>query len=109
MFSPAVMVAVCRWRGYLAKCWGGWTKEALTDWGPMLRLGSAGTISLMGEWWSWEMASGMAAVLGPIQLAAHAGTVATTHHPHAAALPAGCARRPDHGTVAISLAKKVTV
>eukprot|EP01051_Picozoa_sp_SAG22_P003390 SAG22_NODE_164_length_16817_cov_61.573573_9_plen_101_part_00 len=66
------MLVVCKWRGYLDKCWPGWSKEALTNWGQMLRLGAAGTISLMGEWWSWEMASGMAAMLGPIQLAAHA-------------------------------------
>jgi MATE family multidrug resistance protein len=67
-----MMLAACGWRGYMSKCWGGWSREALTDWGPLLRLGAAGTVSLMGEWWSWELASAMAAMLGPVQLAAHA-------------------------------------
>jgi|EP01047_Picozoa_sp_COSAG01_P030561 MATE family multidrug resistance protein len=67
-----MMLIACRWRGYLDRCWGGWTRESLTGWGPMVKLGFAGTVSLMGEWWSWEMASGMAAVLGTVPLAAHA-------------------------------------
>ena len=66
------LVIACRWRGYHHRCWGGWSKEALTDWGPMLKLGAAGTITMMGEWWSWEIASGMAATLGEVSLAAHA-------------------------------------
>ena len=66
------LVIACKWRGYHHRCWGGWSKEALTDWGPMLKLGAAGTITMMGEWWSWEIASGMAATLGEVSLAAHA-------------------------------------
>ena len=67
-----MMVFVVKWRGYMSRCWFGWSMDGLRDWGPMLKLGSAGTLSLMGEWWSWEMASGMAATLGEVPLAAHA-------------------------------------
>ena len=39
---------------------------------PMLRLGAAGTASLMGEWWVFELCSAMAGTLGIVPLAAHA-------------------------------------
>ena len=56
-------LAVVRWRGLHKKCWPGWSCEALRGWGDMLRLGSAGTVHMMAEWWSWEICAGMAAVL----------------------------------------------
>ena len=43
-----------------------------TDLGPMTRLGFHGLLALIGEWWSWEIASGMTATLGEVQLAAFA-------------------------------------
>ena len=58
-----------------ARCWGGWNATAalsLREWGPMLKLGAAGTAGLMGEWWVWEICSGLAATLGTVPLAAHA-------------------------------------
>ena len=37
----------------------------------MVKMGSAGMLSTMGQWWSWEIAAGMAGVLGETSLAAH--------------------------------------
>ena len=68
----ALVLLVIRCRGLHKRCWPGWSREALTDWGDMIRLGSAGTLHMMAEWWSWEVTAAMAGLLGPVQLAAHA-------------------------------------
>lgn len=34
--------------GLHKRCWGGWTVEALQDWGPLAKMGAAGTASMMG-------------------------------------------------------------
>ena len=68
----ALVLLVIRGRGLHKRCWPGWSREALTDWGDMIRLGSAGTLHMMAEWWSWEVTAAMAGLLGPVQLAAHA-------------------------------------
>jgi MATE family multidrug resistance protein len=60
------------WNGLHKTCWAGWTKEALTDWAPLAKLSAAGTASMMGMWWSWEILMGLAGTLGAINLAAHA-------------------------------------
>eukprot|EP01052_Picozoa_sp_SAG31_P009868 SAG31_NODE_529_length_14420_cov_20.000140_1_plen_133_part_10 len=38
----------------------------------MLKIGAAGVAANMGQWWSWEIAAGMAGTLGEVSLAAHA-------------------------------------
>lgn len=53
------------------ECWGGWSKESLEEWGLLAKLSTAGMMSTMGQWWSMEIAAGMAGVLGTISLAAH--------------------------------------
>lgn len=67
------LLALCKLRGLHAKCWGGYAGAAvLKDWRPMLKIGAAGVASNMGQWWSWEIAAGMAGTLGEVALAAHA-------------------------------------
>lgn len=34
--------------GLHKRCWEGWTAEALRDWGPLAKMGAAGTASMMG-------------------------------------------------------------
>ena len=53
------------------ECWGGWSKESLEQWGLLAKLSTAGMMSTMGQWWSMEIAAGMAGTLGTISLAAH--------------------------------------
>jgi MATE family multidrug resistance protein len=64
-------IAIDKCQGISAKCWPRWSVAALRGWGPLLRMGSAGTLTTMGEWWSWEICAGMAGTLGAIPLAAH--------------------------------------
>jgi MATE family multidrug resistance protein len=52
------LLAVIRWRGLHRQCWHSWSREALTGWGEMLRLGAAGTVHQMAE---------CVAALGPSQ------------------------------------------
>ena len=53
----------------LPDVWG--NPELLQGWGLLIRMGAAGAAAMMGVWWSWELLSGMAGILGEIPLAAH--------------------------------------
>ncbi len=68
----ALLLLMLRVTQLHARCWGGWSRASLQDWGPMLRLGAAGTAGLMGEWWVWEICAAIAGTLGTVPLAAHA-------------------------------------
>ncbi|KAI0155571.1 mate-domain-containing protein [Pestalotiopsis sp. NC0098] len=37
------------------QCWGGLSREAFTNWGPMVRLSAAGSIVNLGEWFAFEI------------------------------------------------------
>ncbi|CAO3586101.1 unnamed protein product [Absidia cylindrospora] len=50
--------------------WGGWTRECLSDWGPFLRLGLPGVVTVAVEWWSFELSALAASYLSTIDLAA---------------------------------------
>ena len=58
-------------KGYHKQCWHGWSMGAFRSWGIILKLGTAGVMGNMGQWWSWEIAAGMAGNLGEVPLAAH--------------------------------------
>jgi MATE family multidrug resistance protein len=66
-----VLLGLVRCRGYADRCWNGWSSKALSDWAIIIKLGSAGVMGNMGQWWSWEIAAGMAGNLGQVSLAAH--------------------------------------
>jgi MATE family multidrug resistance protein len=67
------LVGMSACRNLHTKCWGGFAGgEVLKGWTPMLKIGAAGVASNMGQWWSWEIAAGMAGSLGELPLAAHA-------------------------------------
>ncbi|KAI9293670.1 MATE efflux family protein [Neoconidiobolus thromboides FSU 785] len=53
------------------ECWGGWSKECLTNWKPYLKLGASGVLMLCSEWWAWSILSLTISYLGPNPLAAH--------------------------------------
>ena len=49
-----------KYKGLNERCWGGWSRDCLSGWLPLLRLAAAGTIAVMGEWWSWgEYSNGL--------------------------------------------------
>ena len=66
-----LVLIYCKYSGCHQKCWGGWSKESLEEWGLLAKLSTAGMMSTMGQWWSMEIAAGMAGTLGTISLAAH--------------------------------------
>ena len=44
-----------KYKGLNERCWGGWSRDCLSGWLPLLRLAAAGTIAVMGEWGSWGL------------------------------------------------------
>jgi MATE family multidrug resistance protein len=71
----AVFLLLLRWRKLHIKCWHGWSSHAVSDVHGllvMLKLGTSGTLQVMGGWWSWELNNAMAGSLGRVPLAAHA-------------------------------------
>ncbi|EPY26132.1 multidrug resistance protein, MATE family [Strigomonas culicis] len=53
------------------KTWGGWSKSALTNWGPMLKLAIPSCAMLLSEWAALEVNSIFAGFAPPSHLAAH--------------------------------------
>ncbi|RKP24916.1 mate-domain-containing protein [Syncephalis pseudoplumigaleata] len=51
-------------------CWGGFSRDALRNWGQFLRLGLAGMALICSEWWAFEVVALAAGYLGTIPLAA---------------------------------------
>ena len=47
-------------QGIHRRCWGGWSREALREWSPLLRLGLAGMGGMVGMSWSWQIMIGIA-------------------------------------------------
>ncbi|KAI9179181.1 ethionine resistance protein [Blastocladiella emersonii ATCC 22665] len=60
------------WRVNGYQCWTPWSREALRGWKPFIALGIPGAITLMSEWWVFELVALMAGILGPLELAAQA-------------------------------------
>jgi multidrug resistance protein, MATE family len=64
-------LGLIQWKGYQKKCWHGWTRRALEDWAPILKLGAAGSLQSFVQMSSFEFTAAMASTLGAIPLAAH--------------------------------------
>ena len=48
-----------KWKGYHKKCWHGWSSESLKEWGPIIKLGSAGALQSFGQMCSFEVTAAM--------------------------------------------------
>ena len=66
-----LLILYCLFSGCHRKCWGGWSGDAFRDLKLLAKLSTAGMASTMGQWWSMEIAAGMAGTLGTVPLAAH--------------------------------------
>ncbi|KAI9291801.1 MATE efflux family protein [Neoconidiobolus thromboides FSU 785] len=62
-----------------SQCWGGFTKQALTGWGPYIKLGVPGILQLCSEWWAFEIMSLAASYLGTNELAAQSIVLSITN------------------------------
>ncbi|KAI5468106.1 mate-domain-containing protein [Mariannaea sp. PMI_226] len=52
------------------ECWGGWSWSAFREWGPMVRLATAGTALNLAEWLAFEVLSVSSAYIDANHLAA---------------------------------------
>jgi MATE family multidrug resistance protein len=75
MYALTISLLVIIFVGKLhKKTWGGWSREALKDWGQFARYGVPGLIMLSITWWSFEMGFIVTGTLpdGEIQQGIHA-------------------------------------
>ncbi|XP_043114932.1 solute carrier family 47 member 4 isoform X2 [Puntigrus tetrazona] len=52
------------------KTWGGWSSEALQDWGSYMKLAIPSTLMTCFEWWIYEVGGFLAGMLSEVDLAA---------------------------------------
>lgn len=52
--SVMLLVYIVFFAKWSHKCWGGFSREVFTNWGPMLRLSAAGSALNLGEWLAFE-------------------------------------------------------
>lgn len=52
------------------QCWGGFSKRAFTNWGPMIRLALPGMIMVEAEWFAFEILTLATGQFGTTHLAA---------------------------------------
>jgi MATE family multidrug resistance protein len=69
------------------QCWGGWSREALKNWGPFIRLSLAGVAFVCSEWWAFEIVALAAGYLGTVSLAAQSVVLTTASFTYM--IPAG--------------------
>ncbi|KAI2605532.1 MATE efflux family protein [Hypoxylon sp. NC1633] len=62
-----IMMPMGRWSH---QCWGGFSRDALCNWGPMVRLSFAGFAVNLGEWSAFEMVTFSTSYLSSNHLAA---------------------------------------
>uniref|UniRef100_A0A8C2FF03 Multidrug and toxin extrusion protein n=1 Tax=Cyprinus carpio TaxID=7962 RepID=A0A8C2FF03_CYPCA len=59
-----------RWQRIYEKTWGGWSSEALQDWGSYMKLAIPSTLMTCFEWWIYEVGGFLAGMLSEVDLAA---------------------------------------
>ncbi|KAI9728237.1 MAG: hypothetical protein M1828_004698 [Chrysothrix sp. TS-e1954] len=59
------------------QCWGGWSRDCLCNWGPMVKLAIPGLIAVESEYFAFECLTFASAWLGTVELAAQSllGTI----------------------------------
>lgn len=62
-----------------SKCWGGWSRQALTGWKVYIKLGIPGILQICSEWWAFEIMSLAASYLGTSELAAQSVVTSITN------------------------------
>ncbi|KAL7627485.1 hypothetical protein AAE478_001678 [Parahypoxylon ruwenzoriense] len=61
-----------------SQCWGGFTRRALTNWGPMIWLALPGMVMVMAEWLAFEILTLVTSQFGTSYLAAQSVLVTLT-------------------------------
>ncbi|KAI9187866.1 ethionine resistance protein [Blastocladiella emersonii ATCC 22665] len=75
--SLLLLIAYARFvRGHEA--WTPWSRAAVRDWGPFIRLGLGGMVMVISEWWVFELVALVAGLFGAVPLAAQSVILDTT-------------------------------
>lgn len=61
-------------------CWGGFSREALENWGAMIRLSAAGVIATLAEWGAFEILTLSTSYISTEHLAAQTILVSALGH-----------------------------
>ncbi|KAI8963880.1 MATE efflux family protein [Daldinia sp. FL1419] len=61
-----------------SQCWGGFTRRALSNWGPMVRLALPGMVMVMAEWLAFEILTLATSQFGTSYLAAQSILITLT-------------------------------
>ncbi|KAI1337393.1 MATE efflux family protein [Xylariaceae sp. FL0016] len=76
-FMPVLLLLyVCFVDG--SQCWGGFTRKAFTNWGPMVRLAFSGMVMVVAEWLAFEILTLVSSQFGASYLAAQSILVTLT-------------------------------
>uniref|UniRef100_A0A8C8C0I6 Multidrug and toxin extrusion protein n=1 Tax=Oncorhynchus tshawytscha TaxID=74940 RepID=A0A8C8C0I6_ONCTS len=70
LYICSFLFAYICWKKLHVKTWGGWTTEALQEWGSYMKLAIPSTLMLCFEWWIYELGGFLAGMLSEADLAA---------------------------------------
>ncbi|NP_001289183.1 solute carrier family 47 member 4 [Danio rerio] len=70
VFNCFALFCFIRWQKLHEKTWGGWSLEALQDWGSYMKLAIPSTLMTCFEWWIYEVGGFLAGMLSEVDLAA---------------------------------------
>ncbi|XP_064856429.1 multidrug and toxin extrusion protein 1-like [Oncorhynchus nerka] len=70
LYICSFLFAYICWKKLHVKTWGGWTTEALQEWGSYMKLAIPSTLMLCFEWWIYELGGFLAGMLSEVDLAA---------------------------------------
>lgn len=74
-YSCGFLFAYIRWKKLHAETWGGWSMEALQEWGSYMKLAIASTFMKCAEWWVYEFGGIFAGMMSENELAAQHGVI----------------------------------
>ncbi|XP_020358841.1 multidrug and toxin extrusion protein 1-like [Oncorhynchus kisutch] len=70
LYICSFLFAYICWKKLHVNTWGGWTTEALQEWGSYMKLAIPSTLMLCFEWWIYELGGFLAGMLSEVDLAA---------------------------------------
>uniref|UniRef100_A0A8C1U5U4 Multidrug and toxin extrusion protein n=1 Tax=Cyprinus carpio TaxID=7962 RepID=A0A8C1U5U4_CYPCA len=70
VFNCFALFCFIRWQRLHEKTWGGWSSEALQEWGSYMKLAIPSTLMTCFEWWIYEVGGFLAGMLSEVDLAA---------------------------------------
>ncbi|KAK5077151.1 hypothetical protein LTR64_005367 [Lithohypha guttulata] len=74
---PILLVAtIFTWNRWTLQCWGGFSRNVFTRWGPMIQLSTAGSVLNLAEWFAFEVLTFSSSYISTKHIAAQ--TILTT-------------------------------